>query len=442
MSHVPAAPHSEDVSWVPRTLLDRVAQWWRSSTLTLWAVAGAAGLFQLMVLNVASYTYPHLPLRGWVVVALLLAASLVARRRWPLAVVVVTSLASGAVDLWRPRGGLNLLSMLALYALLVTASTRDRLIGFSISALCTLVPTALAKWPQVGALSPGIFTLVLVLAVASISRSRRDALEHGDAQLAAQSAEQRLVAQRDAARHQARVAAELHDSVGHALTAIIALSEGMQGAGGSPETDEAIDMMNALAREGLADTRRAVASLQTAPGPSPDDAGTDAAVDPAGLGTEHRQAPGGAPGWDRLPGLLTTVRATGISAALSETGRRPRGTAGSQVLGEVVYVVVREALTNVMRHAEGATRVVISLDHDQASTRITVSDDGRGAQTGSGDDGPDSTQASPAAGHGLANLAAVVGEHGGTMSAGPATDEGASGWVLRAVVPFPEGTSR
>lgn len=439
MNHVPAAPHSEGVSRVPRTLLDRVAQWWRTSTLTLWVVAGAVGLFQLMVLNVASYTYPHLPLRGWVLVALLLAASLVARRRWPLAVVIVTSLASGAVDLWGPRGGLNLLSMLALYALLVTASTRDRIVGFSISALCTLVPTALAKWPQVGALSPGIFTLVLVLAVASISRSRRDALEHGDAQLAAQSAEQRLVAQRDAARHQTRVAAELHDSVGHALTAIIALSEGMQGAGGSPETDEAIDMMNALAREGLADTRRAVSSLQTAPAPSHD---VVTAWDPTGQVAEHQQAPGGSPGWDRLTDLLTTVRATGISAALTETGRRPRGTAGSQVLGEVVYVVVREALTNVMRHAKGATRVVISLDHDQASTRITVSDDGRGAQTGSGDDGPGSTQASPVAGHGLANLAAVVGEHGGTMSAGPMTDQGASGWVLHALVPFPEGAPR
>ena len=439
MNHVPAAPHSEGVSRVPRTLLDRVAQWWRTSTLTLWAVAGAAGLFQLMVLNVASYTYPHLPLRGWVIVALLLAASLVARRLWPLAVVIVTSLASGAVDLWGPRGGLNLLSMLALYALLVTASTRDRIVGFSISALCTLVPTALAKWPQVGALSPGIFTLVLVLAVASISRSRRDALEHGDAQLAAQSAEQRLVAQRDAARHQTRVAAELHDSVGHALTAIIALSEGMQGVGGSPETDEAIDMMNALAREGLADTRRAVSSLQTAPAPSHD---VVTAWDPTGQVAEHQRAPGGSPGWDRLTDLLTTVRATGISAALTETGRRPRGTAGSQVLGEVVYVVVREALTNVMRHAKGATRVVISLDHDQASTRITVSDDGRGAQTGSGDDGPGSTQASPVAGHGLANLAAVVGEHGGTMSAGPMTDQGASGWVLHALVPFPEGAPR
>ena len=417
-----------------------MAQWWRTSALTLWAVAGAAGLFQLMVLNVASYTYPHLPLRGWVIVALLLAASLVTRRRWPLAVVIVTSLASGAVDLWGPRGGLNLLSMLALYALLVTASTRDRIIGFSISALCTLVPTALAKWPQVSTLSPGILILVLVLAVASISRSRREALEHGDAQLAAQSAKHRLVAQRDAARHQARVAAELHDSVGHALTAIIALSEGMQGAGGSPQTDEAIDMMNALAREGLADTRRAVASLQTAPGPSPDDAET---TDPlSDRVSEGPQSPSGAAGWDRLDDLLTTVRATGISAALTETGRRPRDTAVGRALGELVYIVVREALTNVMRHAEGATRVVVSLDHDQATTRITVSDDGRAAQPGHANGSPGSSQAPAAAGHGLANLAAAVGEHGGTLSAGPTADEGASGWVLRALVPFPEGASR
>ena len=439
MSHVPAVPEPAHVSRVPRTLLDRVAQWWRTSALTLWAVAGAAGLFQLMVLNVASYTYPHLPLRGWVIVALLLAASLVARRHWPLAVVIVTSLASGAVDLWGPRGGLNLLSMLALYALLVAASTRDRVIGFSISALCTLVPTALAKWPQVSALSPGILTLVLVLAVASISRSRREALEHGDAQLAAQSAEQRLVAQRDAARHQARVAAELHDSVGHALTAIIALSEGMQGAGGSPQTDEAIDMMNALAREGLADTRRAVSSLHTAPAPSHD---VVTAWDPTGQVAEHQQAPGGSPGWDRLTDLLTTVRATGISAALTETGRRPLDASCSQALGEVVYVVVREALTNVMRHAEGATRVVVSLDHDQATTRITVSDDGRAAQPGTADGFPGSSQAPAAAGHGLANLAAAVGEHGGTLSAGPTADEGASGWVLHALVPFPEGAPR
>lgn len=437
MSHVPAAPAPAHVSRVPRTLLDRVAQWWRTSTLTLWAVTGATGLFQLMVLNVASYTYPHLPMRGWVIASLLLAGSLLARRRWPLAVVTATSLASAAADLWGPRGGLNLLSMLALYALLVAAPTRDRLIGFGICALCTLVPTALAKWPQVSALSPDFIALVLVLAVASISRSRREALEHGDAQLAAQSAEQRLVAQRDAARHQARVAAELHDSVGHALTAIIALSEGMQGAGGSPQTDEAIDMMNALAREGLADTRRAVASLQAAPGPSPDDAAET--TDPlTGRVSEGPQSPSGAAGWDRLDDLLTTVRATGISAALTETGRRPLDASSSQALGEVVYVVVREALTNVMRHAEGAMRVVVSLDHTGSSTLVTVSDDGQ--VTVHADSPQDSHESST--GHGLTNLASVIHERGGALEVGPSIAPGSGGWVLRALVPFPEGVSR
>ena len=424
MSHVPAVPEPAHVSRVPRTLLDRVAQWWRTSALTLWAVAGAAGLFQLMVLNVASYTYPHLPLRGWVIVALLLAASLVARRRWPLAVVIFTSLASGAVDLWGPRGGLNLLSMLALYALLVAAPTRDRIIGFSISALCTLVPTALAKWPQVSTLSPGILILVLVLAVASISRSRREALEHGDAQLASQAAEQQLVVQRDAARYQARVAAELHDSVGHSLTAIIALSEGLHGASGNPDVDEAIDLVNSLARDGLADTRSAVASLQSSP----------AILDDVGSGTLADSRPmiaSGAHGWDQLEDLLTTVRATGISTALTETGRRPSDTAMGRALGELVYIVVREALTNVMRHAEGATRVVIALDHTGSATRITVSDDGQ--VTAQADSSQDSHE--PSTGHGLTNLASVIRERGGAFDVGPSIAPGAGGWVLRAVVP-------
>ena len=387
-------------------------------------MAGAACLFQLMVLNVASYTYPHLPMRGWVIASLLLAGSLLARRRWPLAVVTATSLASAAADLWGPRGGLNLLSMLALYALLVAAPTRDRLIGFGICAPCTLIPTALAKWPQVSALSPDFIALVLVLAVASISRSRREALEHGDAQLASQAAEQQLVVQRDAARYQARVAAELHDSVGHSLTAIIALSEGLHGASGNPDVDEAIDLVNSLARDGLADTRSAVASLQSSP----------AILDDVGSGTLADSRPmiaSGAHGWDQLEDLLTTVRATGISTALTETGRRPSDTAMGRALGELVYIVVREALTNVMRHAEGATRVVIALDHTGSATRITVSDDGQ--VTAQADSSQDSHE--PSTGHGLTNLASVIRERGGAFDVGPSIAPGAGGWVLRAVVP-------
>ena len=127
---------------------------------------------------------------------------------------------------------------------------------------------------------------------------------------------------------------------------------------------------------------------------------------------------------------MTTVRATGISAALTGTGRRPADMAADQTLGQAVYVVVREALTNAMRHAQGATRVIVSLDHGEAATQITVSDDGHGA---AGDGGSD--------GHGLTNLAETVRELGGALTAGPVTDPGATGWVLRAVIPFPKGAA-
>ena len=220
--------------------------------------------------------------------------------------------------------------LVAVYALIAVASVRDRLLGIATTLICMFIPyLASINGPITGLMREKVplsdfmqeaALLVAVVTVASIARSRREALEHGDAQLASQAAEQQLVVQRDAARYQARVAAELHDSVGHSLTAIIALSEGLHGASGNPDVDEAIDLVNSLARDGLADTRSAVASLQSSP----------AILDDVGSGTLADSRPmiaSGAHGWDQLEDLLTTVRATGISTALTETGRRPSDTA-------------------------------------------------------------------------------------------------------------------
>lgn len=418
----------------PRTRLDRLAHWWRTSTHTLWALPGVLGVFEMMVMNTVEASLTPLTYTLWTGVVLLAATCLLGRRRWPLAVVTVISLASAAADLWGPFGALTLLALVSLYALLATASTRDRLIGTPLSALCLIVPTVLSEWPRNGTMIPLIFSLALMVAAAIIIRLRREALEHADAQLAAQAAaqatEQHLTAQRDTARHQNQVAAELHDSVGHSLTAIIALSEGLRDTTTTdPTTNEAIDTINNLARDGLADTRKAVTSLH-APLPTagnPDDA-TEIISSQTPSGTAARVSAGH--GWAQLEDLLTTVRATGMSAALTGTGRRPADMAADQTLGQAVYVVVREALTNAMRHAQGATRVIVSLDHGEAATQITVSDDGHGAAGDSGSDG-----------HGLTNLAETVRELGGALTAGPVTDPGATGWVLRAVIPFPKGAA-
>ena len=470
----PAAPR------VPRTPLDRLAARWRASAATLWAVAIVMGLFELLIAGRVLIIHPRADIRPLLGLALLVAAALLGRRRRPLAVVILTGLICAGVSLWGPQDAtFSIPPLVALYSLFAIAGTAQRIIGLLAVFGCWTLPLVVIGpvRPLIGWITPEILLLAVVVTAAAISRSRREALEHGDALLAAQAAEHRLMAQRDAARRQARVAGELHDSVGHSLTAIIALTEGLAGAADDPELDEAIATVNALARDGLADTRSAVNALQPRPGPDdPDDAAGPAAVNAvddagaadaaAGTGTavvgsadgNPPAEPGRAHGWDDLTAVLDTTRRTGLAVALTETGPRPQDPG----VADAVFTLVREALTNVMRHADGATRVTVALDHSPGRTAVTVVDDGAVRPVASGmrdgaprpradpDDGadgtgPDRTGANGtgragmpgrapahvhARGHGLAGLAALAAARGGALVAGP-TD---AGWRLHATI--------
>ena len=418
---------------VPRTRLDRIAEWYRASPVGTWGVVVINALFQTAGIGFAS-SLGTSTLALKCVLSVMTSLSLIWRRSWPLMIVISNNVALMMKMIKNNTSDFLLPLLVAVYTLIAIASVRDRLLGIAATLVFMFIPyLASFNGPLPGLMEERVPLsdfmqeagfLIVVVTVASITRSRRESLEHGDAQLASHAAEQQLVVQRDAARYQARVAADLHDSVGHSLTAIIALSEGLHGASGIPDVDEAIDLVNSLARDGLADTRNAVASLQSSP-PLLDDFGS-------GTVTSTRpEVVADVRGWDQLEDLLCTVRATGISAALTETGRRPSDTAVGRALGELVYIVIREALTNVMRHAEGATRVVVSLDHTGSSTRVTVSDDGQ--VTVHANSSQNSHE--PSTGHGLTNLASVIHERGGALEVGPSIAPGSGGWVLRAVVP-------
>ena len=418
---------------VPRTRLDRIAEWYRASPVGTWGVVVINALFQTAGIGFAS-SLGTSTLALKCVLSVMTSLSLIWRRSWPLMIVISNNVALMMKMIKNNTSDFLLPLLVAVYTLIAIASVRDRLLGIAATVVFMFIPyLASFNGPLPGLMEERVPLsdfmqeagfLIVVVTIASITRSRRESLEHGDAQLASHAAEQQLVVQRDAARYQARVAADLHDSVGHSLTAIIALSEGLHGASGIPDVDEAIDLVNSLARDGLADTRNAVASLQSSP-PLLDDFGS-------GTVTSTRpEVVADVRGWDQLEDLLCTVRATGISAALTETGRRPSDTAVGRALGELVYIVIREALTNVMRHAEGATRVVVSLDHTGSSTRVTVSDDGQ--VTVHANSSQNSHE--PPTGHGLTNLASVIQERGGALEVGPSIAPGSGGWVLRAVVP-------
>lgn len=443
----PAAPR------VPRTPLDRLAARWRASAATLWAVAIVMGLFELLIAGRVLIIHPRADIRPLLGLALLVAAALLGRRRQPLAVVILTGLICAGVSLWGPQDAtFSIPPLVALYSLFAIAGTAQRIIGLLAVFGCWTLPLVVIGpvRPLIGWITPEILLLAVVVTAAAISRSRREALEHGDALLAAQAAEHRLMAQRDAARRQARVAGELHDSVGHSLTAIIALTEGLAGTADDPELDEAIATVNALARDGLADTRSAVNALQPRPGPDdPDAAAGPAAVNAVDDADGNPPAePGRAHGWDDLTAVLDTTRRTGLAVALTETGPRPQDPG----VADAVFTLVREALTNVMRHADGATRVTVALDHSPGRTAVTVVDDGAVRPVASGmRDGAPRPRADPAdgvdgtgragvpasaparvhaRGHGLAGLAAFAAARGGALVAGP-TD---AGWRLHATI--------
>lgn len=394
----------------PRTFTDQIAAAWRTSRAGVWIGAGAVALLQMFIWNGPARSNPGIGDGRWIAVNAFAVACLLGRRRWPLTMVVLTGAACTATDLWGPDNAVVFPLLVAVYGLTATAGRLRLAVGLLLAAVCLTLPDVLAadqEQYRAGAVTSSLVVLGVVIGAAALSRHRRETLEHRDAELAALATERRLTAQRNAARHQARVAAELHDSVGHALTAIIALSEGLRDSTGSPTLDEAVETINALARDGLADTRRAVAALQ----PLPSEGGpADAPTSTTGTGDPRD--------WDRLDALMATVRATGIGAALTETGRRPTG----PDTGELVHTVVREALTNVMRHADGAGRVVVNLEHTGRATLLTVTDDGAPAAA-------PSTPARP--GHGLSHLTDLVRERGGTLTAGPTTD----GWRLHAVLP-------
>ncbi len=384
--------------------MDQVAGTWHTSSEPVWIGAGVIGLFQSFM------TYRLLDIKDagsvlsvpwWVTFTAISITSLLLRRRWPLVTAVTTGLVllTAGLVLAGAHSYYTFPMLMGVYALASRAGVFACCTGIGTAAACLIIPDALkggSKAGFVGGMIPSLFVLTAVVAVALTFRARRELLRHRDAELAARARQSQLTDQRDAARRQARIAAELHDSVGHDLTAIIALSEGLRETTGNAALEDAIETINTLAREGLADTRRAVDALHPA---SPADEFLNA--------TTTRT-------WDDLDPLLATARRTGLAVASTRTGTPPADPA----LAGLVFTIVREALTNVMRHAADAARVTVAIDHAPAATTITIADDGR-------------TEGPGVPGHGLANLTRLVTSHGGTLTAGATAD----GWCLHAVLP-------
>ncbi|WP_343951986.1 sensor histidine kinase, partial [Nonomuraea longicatena] len=189
------------------------------------------------------------------------------------------------------------------------------------------------------------------------------------------------------------LARELHDVVAHHITGIVLQAQAAQVVT-RRHPDQAADSLSAIESSGaraLAATRRVVDVLRTA-GAAP---------------AEH----------GRLRDMVEDFGLHGVRASL-RLAAEPDG--WPPEVATTVHRVVRESLTNVLRHARQAREVTVEVTEDTAAVTVTVEDDAP-ASAGRG-----------RAGYGLVGMRERLEALGGTLAAGPRPG---SGWSVRASIP-------
>ncbi len=226
---------------------------------------------------------------------------------------------------------------------------------------------------------------IAVLAGLAVRHGRsREAAAH---EIAASREEELRSAARTAVRaEQAVFAREFHDVASHAV-GVIAVQAGAAQVSWPHDPEmvrRAIAVIDATAVSALAELDRLQPEVR--PQRSPED----------------------------LRALVGRIRAAGTAVDLTMAGEPPTGAA------VVVYRVVQESLTNVVRHAPGAG-VHVAIHCDARRTVVRVVDDGPGSDGTGG------------RGYGLIGLAERVALAGGTLESG--SGPGGTGFSVEAVLP-------
>jgi signal transduction histidine kinase len=196
----------------------------------------------------------------------------------------------------------------------------------------------------------------------------------------------------------ARLARELHDSVGHSVTVVV-----LQAAAARKVlhrdpafAEEALGAIEEAGRRTVGELADVLRLLRAEPG--------------------NRQLD--APGLERLSVLLDSTRAAGLSVRLRTDGNLA---AVPAPVSHVAYRVVQEACTNVLRHV-GRVATDVDLRIDGECLEVSV-------HNRAGRSAPAEVRGS---GLGLAGLRERVGHLGGALHAGPA----GAGYRVHASIPL------
>ncbi|MEU0592610.1 sensor histidine kinase [Streptomyces ardesiacus] len=298
---------------------------------------------------------------------------------------------------WTAAGLIGHMFVLLLLAL--RAPTRVALEALALSALTTYLVQGVVGavgYQPTGQLAVILFTVVVVLGVAL--RGRREARTQL-AQQTSLTAEER--ARRTLLEERGRIARELHDVVAHHMSVISIQAQvaPLLVENPSDELKENLAGIRQNALEALTELRRVLGVLRAE---HPD------ALDAPEGGEAAPHAP--QPTLDRLDALVDNIRAAGLTVTTGSSGTRRPLPPGVELSA---YRIVQEALSNVLRHAPGASARV-HLTHLPIGLRVDVSNTR-----------PKRAPApSQGAGHGLLGMRERVAMLDGMLTAHPMPDGG------------------
>ena len=262
------------------------------------------------------------------------------------------------------------------------------------------------------------------LAVLIELRAATSELENANRRLTEQAAAVEALA---IANERNRMARELHDVLGYTLATVVVKAEAARRLLPSDpaRVAEELGRIQEVARSGLSEVRRSVGALRQEDAPDPE-AEAQPSDYPGPLAAWHAgRISAAATGerdqeWDR--GIRALVERTAFEAGLQsvvDLGQLPNG-AGDELV-PVLFRVIQESLTNVIRHA-AASKVEVTGRMEESRFVLEIVDDGRGIGPG---DHP--------CGYGIRGMRERVAELGGTLQLIGA--EGA-GMTVRVSVPI------
>jgi signal transduction histidine kinase len=345
--------------------------------LTLWAVGGPTTFDDARAIALVA-----------------MPAAIAWRRRAPLAVLVVEVAGVVAVptDLDWPQG---IAVLIAAYSAALYSDRRGAVAG-----LLVVAAAALFAFGGSVHITSGLVPILLVAPVwlAGSAMRRREQRAEASAERAERAEQEREAALRT---ERARIARELHDLVTHSVSVMVlqtgAAREIM--SKDEPRSRALLESVESSGRSALEELRRLLGLLS--------DQDDDAPLSPQ-------------PGVTEIPSLVEQLRQAGLAVELTIEGT-PRTVSGG--VGVAAYRIVQEALTNVLKHAEGSPSQVTLRWADRA-LEVEVTDDGPPH---------DAAERNGRTGRGLAGMRERAAMYGGTLEAHPGPDHG---YLVRARIPL------